>query len=66
MNRLKFDELMTSARLVILPIIFSFPLLSIGLLINKTNSRLLDVTIIIIIPYYPELSYFIFLHPPLV
>ena len=31
LNRLKFDELMTSARLVILPIIFSFLLLSIGL-----------------------------------
>jgi len=28
LNRLKFDELMTSARLVILPIIFSFLLLS--------------------------------------
>ena len=32
-NRLKFDELMTSARLVILPIIFSFLLLSLILLL---------------------------------
>ncbi len=33
LNRLKFDELMTSARLVILPIIFSFLLLSLFLLL---------------------------------
>ena len=37
LNRLKFDELMISARLVILPIIFSFLLLSLFFLINRTN-----------------------------
>jgi len=42
LNRLKFDELMTSARLVILPIIFSFLLLSLFILSfsDPCNQRL--------------------------
>lgn len=38
LNRLKFDELMTSARLVILPIIFSFLLLSLFYFIIHINA----------------------------
>ena len=38
LNRLKFDELMISARLVILPIIFSFLLLSLFWLIHSKNN----------------------------
>nr|YP_010729750.1 Nad1 [Calcarina hispida]WEF49990.1 Nad1 [Calcarina hispida] len=42
LNRLKFDDLMTSAWLVILPIIFSFLLLSILLIISCSMSILYD------------------------
>ena len=53
LNRLKFDELMTSARLVILPIIFSFLLLSLFILsFSDPIIRLLLSILFYIIAYF--------------